>query len=216
MARILQAMPKPLAVFAANDWSAREIARQAKGCGLHVPGDIAIVGVDDQPQCELSDPPLTSVPLPYEAIGYRAAVQLDRMLQGEDVGPAAIRIPPTEIAVRTSSDSTAIDDREVLAAVQYMRANASRPGVDMADVSRVVAVSRRALERRFRKHFDESPAERFRRIRIDLAKRLLLDTTLTVGQIAVRSGFCNATVFCTTFRKLEATTPLAYRKRYGS
>ena len=215
VASMFRALPKPLGAFGANDWNAWDVARYAAAAGLHVPEDIAIVGVDDLPLCELSDPPLSSIALPYEAIGYRAAALLDRVLQGHVADHTLVLIPPTGVTVRMSSDITVMTDRDVLAAVRFMRANAPRADMDVGDVVRAVAISRRALEQRFRQHFGESPANHLRRIRLELAKRLLLDTDLSVGQVATRSGFSNASVFCATFRKVEDTTPLGYRRRHG-
>ncbi len=54
-----------------------------------VPDEVAVIGVDnDEYLCHLSIPPLTSVDVNAEQIGYEAAALLDRMMQG--------RKPPTK------------------------------------------------------------------------------------------------------------------------
>ena len=50
---------------------------------MAVPEDVAILSVDDDDLlCDFARPPLSSVALPTERIGYEAAAQLDRMLRG--------------------------------------------------------------------------------------------------------------------------------------
>ncbi|MDI2129763.1 LacI family DNA-binding transcriptional regulator [Yinghuangia seranimata] len=54
---------RPTAVFAYNDEFAALMMRALRDVGLSVPGDVAVVGVDDTPLCELVTPRLTSVAL---------------------------------------------------------------------------------------------------------------------------------------------------------
>lgn len=49
------------AIFAASDYYAAELIYFLAGAGIHVPGDISVVGFDDIPLCGHMYPPLTSV-----------------------------------------------------------------------------------------------------------------------------------------------------------
>lgn len=79
---ILLARPElPTAVFAAND----EIAVGAIfSAGLRVPGDISVIGYDDQRLGRIYNPPLSTVYIPTIDLGYQAMVKLRRILANEE------------------------------------------------------------------------------------------------------------------------------------
>jgi len=72
-------------------------------------------------------------------------------------------------------------------------------------------VSRRVLERRFHELLRRSPASEIRRVNLEQAKRLLLDTSLSVGQVAEAAGFSSHIYFSAIFRRQIGISPLAYR-----
>ena len=66
---ILARRPWPTAVVAVNDEVAFGIWRSFRRQGVHVPGDISLVGFDDREEATLMDPPLTTVRVRKEEIG---------------------------------------------------------------------------------------------------------------------------------------------------
>ncbi len=67
-------LPKPVGIFAANDFMAAQVAAAASRVGLDIPGDIALVGVDnDELLCENTNPTLSSVRPDFRAAGEKAA-----------------------------------------------------------------------------------------------------------------------------------------------
>ena len=82
--RWLERLPKPVAILAANDIPARELADTCRRFGLRVPDDVALLGVDnDDLECGLTSPPLSSVATPARRIGYEAARLLDELMAGK-------------------------------------------------------------------------------------------------------------------------------------
>jgi DNA-binding LacI/PurR family transcriptional regulator len=71
--RFLALPDRPTAVVAANDMMAIGAMRAAKGAGLSIPGDLAVVGFDNIALSELVDPSLTTVAQPTEEMGVEAA-----------------------------------------------------------------------------------------------------------------------------------------------
>ncbi len=72
--RWLLDLPKPAAILASNDIPARYLADQCRQVGLRVPDEVALLGVDDDEfECTLCSPPLSSVAIPSEQIGWEAA-----------------------------------------------------------------------------------------------------------------------------------------------
>ena len=116
---------------------------------IKVPEEVAVIGVeDDQTLSAMSTPPLSSVRLPGEEIGFAAAQLLDQMMRGRKskrtrVAPPLL-LPPVGIATRLSSDVVAIDDPLLSAAIQFIRQNACE-GIRVADVLANVPISRLSL-----------------------------------------------------------------------
>ena len=79
-----------------------------------------------------------------------------------------------------------------------------------------IGMSPRTLSRWCRTHFDESPAELVRRLRIDEARRLLEETPLPLKDITARTGLGDASTMWRAFTQRLGVTPAAYRQRFAS
>lgn len=78
--RILAQRERPDAVIAGSDEVAAGIVTEALACGLRVPEDLAVIGVDDQPIASLLPVPLTTIRQPTELEGRLAArAMLDQL-----------------------------------------------------------------------------------------------------------------------------------------
>lgn len=92
---------KPDAVFAASDAMGVGALQAIQDAGLSVPGDIAVVGFDDLPHAETTNPPLTTVRQPITRMGARAVELLIELIETqEDIARQIIL--PTELIVRQS------------------------------------------------------------------------------------------------------------------
>lgn len=100
---------------------------------------------NDELTCEFVNPPLSSVIVGPERIGYRAASLLDRIISGHPVPRRPVLIPPLGIKPRRSTDDLKIDNPNVALAVRYIRTNSHRP-IQVSDVVNQGSYSRRALE----------------------------------------------------------------------
>jgi len=97
----LLAEGRPSAVFATNDMVAYGAMRALDEAGLAVPDDVSIVGFDDDYMSRYTNPPLTTVTLPAEGIGRRAAESLLRVVHGGHIH-GGIHILPTSLTIRRS------------------------------------------------------------------------------------------------------------------
>jgi transcriptional regulator GlxA family with amidase domain len=79
-----------------------------------------------------------------------------------------------------------------------------------------IGMSTRSLSRWCREHFDESPAELVRRLRVDEARRLLEETPLALKEITARTGFGDASTMWRAFTQRLGVTPAAYRQRFAA
>lgn len=71
------------AVFVANDQMAVGVLRAVQEAGLHIPGDLSVVGYDDQPEAEFFMPPLTTIKQDFEELGRRCMEAVLQQLDGD-------------------------------------------------------------------------------------------------------------------------------------
>ena len=89
------------AIFAHNDRIARGAIHAIYEAGLKVPEDISVIGYDDIPEAEYSDPPLTTIRQPSAEIGQAATNLLIQMVEDSNVIPKQIMFDTT-LVVRSS------------------------------------------------------------------------------------------------------------------
>jgi LacI family transcriptional regulator len=214
LTRWLLDLPKPVGLMACNDDHARMIAEICHVQGIRVPDEIAILGVDNDEQvCKSATPPLSSIELAVERAGYEAAKTLARMMSGNGPGTQYISVDPLGVVCRQSTDILAIEDRTMVQAVRFIREHCNRP-IQVRDVAAFVGLSRRALQDRFRQTFGRTPIQEIHRSRIERLQRMLIETSMTVGQIAEANGFEVGAHVARFFMRQTGMTPLAYRKKY--
>ena len=79
-----------------------------------------------------------------------------------------------------------------------------------------VPISRRGLEVRFRRAVGRSIHEQIQRDHLERAKRLLLETDMTMERVAESSGFRSGTYLGQVFRRAVGMTPAKYRSHARS
>lgn len=210
--RWLRKMPKPAGIFANYDYQGQEIVRTCQQMGLRVPDDVAVVGSgDDERLCLMRTPALSSVDLQAWKIGFEAARMLDSILSKGATPAGPLLIPPLKVVCRQSSDIVATSNRDIAAAIRFIRDNACRADFTVADVLRQVHVSRRYLERQFVKAVGRSPHDEIDHVRLARAKELLADTDLKILKVAHETGFSRHENLCVFFRRKTGLTPTQYR-----
>jgi AraC-like DNA-binding protein/mannose-6-phosphate isomerase-like protein (cupin superfamily) len=95
-----------------------------------------------------------------------------------------------------------------------MRDRLAEP-LDVERLASAAGLSRSQLTRLYRQHWGVGPAERLRHVRIDKARELLANTTLSVKEVAHVCGFACPNHFCRVFLQLSRTTPSTFRQRHG-
>lgn len=212
LAEWLAALPRPVGVVACNDEWGAQVLRACSEYGLHVPDDVAVVGVGNDPiHCQMSDPPLSSIDCHAPAIGFEAAAILDRMIGGGAYPPPITFIDPGTVQDRSSTDVLAISDQQAVTAVRFLRTHACA-GITPAKAAAKLGISRRTLERLFARHVGHSPAAEIGRARLERVRELLAETDLSLGVIARRVGIGHVETLHRVFKKRFGTTPGGYRR----
>ena len=214
LAEWVASLPKPTAIMGCNDARTRHVAQVCHAASIRVPEDVALIGADnDELVCEMSNPPLSSVDLSAQRVGYEAAALLERLMAGETPPPTPLIVPPAGVVVRRSSDILAIADPDVADALRFIHERfAKQIGVD--DVVAVTSVSRRVLERRFAEHLQSTIHKRIAAARLARAKALLIHTDLPAADVADRCGFGYVQQFNTLFKREQGMTPTRYRREH--
>ncbi|MFC1652954.1 substrate-binding domain-containing protein [Planctomycetota bacterium] len=209
--RSIRKLPRPLAVFAYNDYIAADIIDTCLEGGLHVPEEVAVMGVDNDPYiCECAHIPLSSVIADLEGYAYQAAVLLDQLMHGHSSAKQMEKIPPKGVVTRTSTDIMAVDNLVVARALRFIAENYHR-SISVEDVISHVCVSRRPLEKAFRKTLNGTIHGEIVNYRLEKVKDLLINTDSTICDISEQTGFTRPNHLFRTFRKMMGTSPNEYR-----
>ncbi|MGN6552820.1 MAG: substrate-binding domain-containing protein [Verrucomicrobiota bacterium] len=209
----IRSLPKPAAVLTWNPSSAREIIYACDLAGILVPEEVAVMsGTYDELLCDVLFTPISGVETPAAQIGHEAARMLDSLMHRRPVPTPSVTLAPVGIIARRSTDTLAIADRALARALSFIRENAAHR-IEVADVVRHAGVSRRALEQRFLQMLGRPPASEIRRVHLERAKRLLLETDLPIPDVAEAAGYGSPEYMAGIFRTELGTTPLKYRQQ---
>jgi LacI family transcriptional regulator len=209
----VRSIPKPAGILACYDIRGREVLDACRRAGVAVPDEVAVIGVDaDDLMCELSDPPLSSVVPNARHTGWVAAELLDALMAGRPVHPDAHRIPPLGVTTRRSTDTLAVEDADLAAAVRYIRENACA-GINVADVVARLPLSRRVLEARFLRILGRTPHAEILRVRLERVKTLLARGESSLDTIARHTGLGHGAYLSEVFKRELGETPGQFRAR---
>jgi LacI family transcriptional regulator len=208
----IRKLPRPVGVFCCFDIMAQRVLDACRDLDVAVPEEVAVLGVDNDPLlCALTTPPLSSVIPNPKRTGWEAAALLERMMSGGRVPPKSHLIPPLGVQTRQSTDVLALEDREIAAALRFIREHAC-DGATVSDVLRAVPLSRRVLESRYRKATGRTPHQDLLRFRLERVKQLLAETEHSLERISSLAGFNHPEYMSVAFKRETGTTPGAYRR----
>jgi LacI family transcriptional regulator len=208
-------LPKPVGVMIASDQLGPYLLEACRRAGLHVPEDVGVVGVDnDEPLCLVSDPPLSSIWPNHVRVGYEAARLLHHWMNGQPPSSSPVFLPPGDVVTRLSTNTLAVADRLVAAAVRFIREHACE-GIGVEDVVRHVAVCRSLLQKRFQLALNRTVHDEIIGVRLNRAKELLRETELPLSQIAEKAGFRHQEYMGAVFKVRLGITPARFRRDAG-
>jgi AraC-like DNA-binding protein len=109
-------------------------------------------------------------------------------------------------------EEVSAEENYVDIADKYIQENLSDPNLNVALICEVVGTSPQRLTLLFQERFDMAIAEYVNAQRIELFKKLLVETDLPVNQILVKVGYTNTDTSTRNFKKREGITPSEYRR----
>ena len=157
----------------------------------------------------------------YTTAGGTASLDLMLKLIARQVGEdtaAAVADQLIHAAIRTDGDTQRLSvptrfgvrHPKLARVITTMEAHVEDP-VSPAVMARDVGLSTRQLERLFRRYLNRSPKKYYMELRLSKARNLLMQTDMSVINVALACGFTSPSHFSKCYRAQYATTP--YRER---
>ena len=211
----LYSLPKPIAMFACNDFMARQVTEICQMNGIRIPEDISLLGVDnDEFMCNISSPTLSSIKLNFEKHGYEIAQTLFKMIAEKKIWPARIPVEAIGVVERMSTKRKVISDPYIREIVDFISRNYTQD-IDISKLTSFIPLSRRAIELKFKKEmYPHTITSYIMKLRLEHFCNLLETTELPVSIAADRSGFIDNSNFSTIFKKYKGMTPTEYRRKF--
>lgn len=141
--------------------------------------------------------------------GAQAAFDLMVELIGAAHGPA-LRLEVATLFMSPEAtgpqDAPLARGKSVARAVGVMQANLEDP-LTIREIARSIGRSQKDLEARMRRELGAGPQAIYKRLRLIAARKLVLESDLSVAEIALRAGYQDASAFTRAFRVEFGETP---------
>lgn len=209
----LETLKKPVGVVTWSSETANQAVHLCREIGVAVPEEVAVLAVEhDELFSNFAPVALSYIDQQPRLVGYRAAALLDRMMQGRKPPTKPQLIAPSGVVQHRSTEAYAVSDLKLQKALRVLQDHTHTP-ITIDVLARKSGMSRRSLEQRFRKNLGKTPASELRRLRIEEAKRLLVQGNTPLDKIASQCGFEHVEVFIRNFRAVEGMPPGAWRQQ---
>ena len=209
-------LPKPCGIVAYSDNLARLLLDACHFARISVPGQVAIIGIDDSSDiCETTVPTLTSILPDFEASGYLAAELLERSFSSKRTKPVCRSYSVKRISERASTMDTRGGGRIVSAAQDLIRARALDPKFSVKALAHQLNVSTRLLELHYKRIVGRRLAATIHNVRLDAIRDRLLKTSSPIGEICGACGFRTANAAHVAFRKRYGQSMRDVRQTHG-
>lgn len=106
------------------------------------------------------------------------------------------------------------DDESILKAQEFIEKN-FHDKITVDQLASMLALSRRNLERRFKKATSNTAIEYVQRVKIEAAKMSLESSRENVNEVMYKVGYTDTKAFRNTFKRFTGLSPIEYRNRYN-
>ena len=209
----LKELPRPCGVVTYYDMRARDVLDACRLARLDVPGQIAIIGSDnDTGLCEATQPTITSVHPDFESGAYEGAAEFDKIIRKNRLPEKTITMTYgiRGIVERASTVDLSGGRLLVSMATAFIRLNAMR-SIKVGDVASHCRVSLRLLELRFKAVLNHGVREEIENVRLANVKQMLRETDLAIKEIGYHCGFQSPACLCTVFKRRFGKSPQVWR-----
>lgn len=207
----LKSLPKPIGILCCNDDFGKMLISASSVGGVKIPYEVAILGIDnDELLCNITHPKLSSIARNHTKAAFNACKILDQMMDNKTIENYIIPTEPFGVIERTSTDTIACNDIEVIKALHFIRNN-THLNLNVEDVVKSTNISRRSLYSRFKKVTRKTILEEIQYHKLKKFKELLINQNLSVKEIAFHLGFEDVSHVSRWFSSIEGIPPLKWR-----
>lgn len=211
----LLSLEKPAAVCAGCDRRAMDIINACGRCGIRIPDDLRVLGIDnDELICLSSKPTLSSIQRDSALEGFTASQQLAKLIsrkRTESKRHLHLCKQPYHLVARGSTAVVSPGVDLIRRAREFIRLNISDP-LTINDIATHLHVSQRLLFLRFKQFSKTSLQETIGDERLRVIKQLLSRGNLNHADIAKRTGCRDAISMRRLFKRLEGCSIRAWQK----
>lgn len=141
--------------------------------------------------------------------------QFKRIFKNSEPGSAEILSNLAYEAIQMlAQQNTIVAYPEALEILLFYMESHLAERLSLVTLAQVAHCTPAGLIRLFRKYLNTTPHQMLTGMRMDLARRLLVERGLSIKEIALRSGYENSLNFSTAFRKYYGYSPSVYRLEY--
>ena len=215
LTRWVKKLPKPIAVFCPNDLRAWQLLHVCLDCGIDVPHEVAILGLDnDVIVCGFSKPTISSIDPDTVEIGREAIRTLMEVINNPAVAKRQIvrQVDPKGIVERASTNVYPIDPPWLSDALIFIK-NHVADRLSAFEVYAYLNRSHTAVDAAFRKVLNRTVQQTIAASRLEAACQLLLKSELPVMRIAEKCGFASQEYFSRSFSEEKGMPPEAWRRK---
>jgi len=203
----------PDALFCTSDELALYAITFLETQGCRIPHDLAVIGVGHEEIHSLClAREITSVVTDHTHLARKILEQLDRIHGDPACEPTLERVPPREIFQGETCCRVLPEDPGLRSAMEVLLLDQLRQ-VDLDTLAKAAGMSRRNFERLFKLETGMTAGCAIREARVSLAKRLLVNTRISIETVAEECGYADRYHFSVRFKKDTGQTPAAYRNR---
>ena len=209
----LTELPRPCGVMTYYDMRARDVLDACRLARLDVPGQIAIIGSDnDTGLCEATQPTITSVHPDFEGGAYDGAAEFDKIIRRKPLPARTVTMTYgiRDVVERASTRDLRGGGLLVSKATAFIRLNAMRP-IKVGDIANHCRVSIRLLELRFKAILNHGVRDEIENVRLANVKQMLHETDLSIKEIGYLCGFLSPACLCAVFRRKFDKSPQVWR-----
>ncbi|MBQ2629406.1 MAG: DNA-binding transcriptional regulator [Kiritimatiellae bacterium] len=213
LTRWLKKARRPIAVFCPNDLRAWQLLQVCRDCGIDVPHEVAILGLDnDVLVCGFSKPMISSIDPNTPEIGRMAMRTVVEMIGDPALAKRQIvrQVLPAGVVERASTEVYPVDPPWLSDALVYIRKHiANRPTA--SEVYAHLGRSHTTVDAAFRKALGTTVQKTIAATRIEAARQMLRTSDLSIAQVAARCGFASQEYFSRSFAETVGTAPGSWR-----
>ena len=144
-----------------------------------------------------------------QLIGAETAEAISKHFVNERLGSA------DSISHQQLNARTKLEQPKLAEALTLMENNIEEP-LSTDDIAYHVAMSRRQLERLFKKHLNSVPSRYYLRVRLEKARALLFSSQRSLAEIGLSCGFSSGAHFSTAYRNQYGLTPSEDRSLHSA